>query len=229
MVTYPDHPDGLPKLKPLPILSVVREDYCSQEATNKIVSYLEGCAQDKLYSCMYEESSALDLRNKPYSNLIYYVIEHKDLLLFDASDIALVDLSYEVSRRIRVAYNMPEVKIVGKPLTDHIDGIYPPLLKMEINTEVIWKGLTQDLANRVLEIFYGQNKALCFSIGEAYRRNLMLGFLTDKSYKKIKEILENLDLIAHSKILRPDVIGDLCSHCHTELHRRLRRMCLIAT
>lgn len=187
-------------INPLPVLNVVRNIYCSQETTDMIVDHLERNAKDLLYRCMVDEVPVLDIRNEAYSCLIAYVLDQvsKDIQV-SFSDMAMVDLAYEVSRRIRKAYDLPEVAVIGEALAPSIAGPYPNLINLEISDRTHGLGLTQDAVNEILEILYVKHSDIWFSICESKRRNLILFFIEDKllqfilNNKSIVDILEKKD------------------------------------
>ena len=219
-----DATDTRPKMRPLPALTVYRETYCSQEMTDNVVSYLEENAPDLLYSCMVDETPVYDIRFKAYGELVHY-LNHEVTKKISIPDknLGLVDLVYEISRRIRTAYNLPEIKIIGRALTPTIDGPYP-ILSSFYNVD---KDLDKDLV-LVTELSYDRDPALWYFLSEAMRRRFLLPSFKIVARLKLQEIAISEGLFQDPEIQAGSAtLSAFSRQALTEIEIALRKVCLI--
>ena len=208
------------KVKPLPCLKVYRDTYLSQENTDKIISFIEGKLPECLFQCFVDEDVALDIRWRPYRNLVGCFLEMKDKPDIDYTQIVVVDLVYEVSRRIRSAYKMSEVLILGKALEGLNKGELIDL-KISEHSEKFW-GANQKMVDDILSDFYVSRPDVWLAKSEAFRRSHDL--YSTQPYFLLKEILIKK---GYDKGVSAEEIGGFTSALLVEMARRIRKMCLL--
>lgn len=165
---------GLPKLPKLP---VIRDTYCSQEMTDKLVSYLCQKRPDLVKLVFEQEKRPLpegrdELYAKAYGNIIEYLRDLADhSVLIPESRLGMLDLLYELSRRIRSDLNLVPVLIIGNPLAPSPDGPFPDLPSSKIK---IVKNpdhqLSQDEVNEVVSRAYTEHPEIFYEFSEQARR-----------------------------------------------------------
>lgn len=152
-------------------MEVLRNTYCSQELTDEVIEYLEEHNPESLLKLLDGEQG---VRYVEFSNAINCIA---DIIINDVSKVTsipndhlgLIDLLFEVSRRIRKAYDLAEVIPQGHPLTSGIDGVYLPLPIVEISEYAKKDGFTQEMVDKVLQESYMQKPDLWFALAEGSR------------------------------------------------------------
>jgi len=188
-------------LKELPRLPVIRKEYCSQKITDDAIDYLFEHHPDLLLRIVEDENpNRVGTHYEAYQKAIYTLQKSEDVIIPD-HDIALIDIAYELSRRIRIAYGMNEIEVQGRPLAPSIEGPYPELIKKPIGRYTKKDGFTQKKVDSILEDFYQANHKLCYVHSEQFRRdqNLFVGFSThlrknlpDKNAQAVKSVAREL-------------------------------------
>ena len=170
------------KLRPLPVLPVERDEYCSQQMTDDIISELEKSYKEALTDVFFgeiEERTFVHL--EPYTNIIIDVMESVAEKMDVPTDyLGLIDLAYELSRRVRKAKGLSDIPTEGFELQDVPEWVLDERLSID-----------KDLAVRVLSEAYDDDPALWFAYGEGLRRDMPL-FIDDQVGLKIKNRLNAL-------------------------------------
>jgi hypothetical protein len=205
-------------VRPLPKLKVVRETYCSQEMTDKCVDFLWERAPDKILRIIKEENYP---RNADYFRAMTGAVEFLRQEASKEMDVpqthlGLLDLSFELTRRIRKGHDFPEIKVEGKPLAPGPEGPFPPLVSLEIRSFLKEKGLTQSMVDEVIQALYERRPDLFFIGGECARRSASMGLAGVELEKNVWEIANEKKLpLTHLEVI------DIKS----EIGKRYRLMC----
>lgn len=162
----------LPDLLNSPVL---REQYCNQKMTDTALEYLwlkrpdrvriQGALEPKNYDSVYvmELAVIVDFFRKEAINEI----------AIPETRLGMLDLLFELSRRLRLALDIPEWELRGRPLAETPDAPLPPLPVIPIAVtkgRSDYFGLTQAIADRVIEIAYKKAPHLFFERVECLRR-----------------------------------------------------------
>lgn len=162
----------LPELLEYP---VIREKYCNQKMTDTALEYLwlkrpdrvriQGALEPKNYDSVYVMELAVIVD--------FFRNEASTEIDIPQTRLGMLDLLFELSRRLRLALNIPEWELKGKPLAESPDDPMPALPVMPI--EVVkgrddYFGLSQKIADRVIEGAYKKAPHLFFERVECLRR-----------------------------------------------------------
>lgn len=180
------------EIRPLPRLKVVRETYCSQKIVDDACDYLQEYHADKLLLVLEEERTirisafyiALD------KHVVKYIKEEMPKL-FPIPDnlIGLVDLTYEISRRLRSAYELPIVFPKGIPLKKTSNGKIQSLPSLAISDSAVRAGLTQKIVDAVLNESCQALPEVWFAFAEAVRTNIFIYPVLDPFLKNFEQLL----------------------------------------
>lgn len=216
----------LPPLPPLVELPVYRGIYCSQEMTDAALRHLW---EEK--SELVRELAAQEMRPDPrrthgdavYNKAIDRVIsylrqEESKKTELPLSRIGMLDVVYELSRRLRKGLGLPDLEILGIPLVKKPDSAYPVLLKLPIwtlNNGKPRSTLTQEMIDTTLQAAYERRPDLFYEISEQSRRSMRSYEIRDEFEALLKEITP--------AEVKKDVgfVGIL----HSEAKHRLFEMC----
>jgi hypothetical protein len=171
----PTQPSQQAPLPLLPDLKVIRDTYCSQAMTDKLIRFLQERRPDLLFRLLDEERMLRSVTfDKAARKVVTYLKDEarKDIDIPE-SFLGILDLMFELSRRLRQAANLPEITILGGPLSAGPDGPFPPLPTVKIN-ESSGHGLSQDLADRLLQASYTHQPRVWFEMAEEIRRTMHL-------------------------------------------------------
>ena len=170
----------IPELIDLP---VYREDYISQQQV------------DKLCRLVWEEKpdfvEALVLVEKtPFPNnrsgvffermgdiIDFFRDKEKEGAIESISMIAMVDLTYEIDRRVRHALGLEDIKPTGEQIAEGPDGPFPP--PGELNRYI--RGKDKEVLempperNAVYLKLYKEHPEVIFAYAELHRRHLRMG------------------------------------------------------
>lgn len=212
------------KLRPLPHLPMVRDAYCSQEMTDKIIDYLVECHADRMLLLANEEPVIrITMFYKRLSEVVAmatkYGSDHG--VKVPESLMGLHDLAYEISRRIRKAYDLPEIKAQGVPFAPSIEGPFPKLPHVEIHKRIKDEGFTQDMVDQVLMESYKERPDLWFIYSEAIRSNIRLYVIDEAIHKLFEHIIGQL------AIELPKTYGSPIQTFMGEAQRRIQEICRI--
>tara|TARA_R110002126_G_scaffold278117_1_gene424326 strand:+ start:96 stop:872 length:777 start_codon:yes stop_codon:yes gene_type:complete len=87
--------------------------------------------------------------------------------------LGFIDLTFELWRRCRVTAGYSEPEIKGQSLASSYEGGYPEkLVDKPISVDCQEIGYTQDQVDQFVELYYEDNKKLCYIVGEVSRRDL---------------------------------------------------------
>ncbi len=204
------------KLKPLPKLPILRDDYISQGQVDEIVDCLEKHHTELLRKAVENEyPNRVDLHSETHAEIVEAIKEGlKGKAVLPDSQLGFIDFAFELSRRIRKAYEMSDIKYQGQPLAESPDGPFPQLIDLEVQSRTIENGhLTQGLADEMLLKFYTHYPELAFLEAESLRAGeYWLG-----AFWKIQEKFQELTDKELGRIEK--------SRLATELRRRLSKMC----
>lgn len=185
-----------PDLPPLPELPVIRDTYCSQEMTDVLVRHLQEERPDLIAELVRQERRGLpdghdDLHGKRYGDVIEYLrAQAGDSFHVPPTRIGMLDLLYELSRRIRKALNLQEIPVFGKPLAPGPEGPFPPLVQQPVrvvkNPE---HQLPQELVDRVVHAAYEQAPNIFYDFAEQMRRLMRSYEISQAFYGLIKKSL----------------------------------------
>jgi hypothetical protein len=218
---------NLQPLQPLPELSVVRDTYCSQATVDKIAHYFQAQRQDLLIQVLEEERlQRIAAHYEAYGKIVNYLKnDASNEIEVPQTDLGMIDLIYELSRRIRVAYELPDIMVTGKPLAPSPDGPFPPLVDLEMDFINEKRGATQRMVDTVLNILYQRRPNLWFIAGEAARRDV--GLYNRELSDLVSEIIiqEGFAPDKHNKIVQKGDLSSITSACLSEFRRRVRKMC----
>lgn len=156
---------------PLPRLKVLRETYCSQQAVDTAIGWMEAHRPELIGKLMEEEH----WREQAYSERAWDILEYltEEKVEIPTSLIGRMDLINEFTRRGRKAAGLPEIPPKGKPLASGPDQPLPPLAKLDIK-ERTRKHITQEVADRVLQVAFERRPDLWLAFSEEHRHEVLL-------------------------------------------------------
>lgn len=178
-------------MEPLPKLSVIRGAYCSQEMTDRLIKYLQDNRPDLVEELAQQEKRLLpdgrdDLHGKKYGDVIAYLRERVDSSVqVPPTHIGMLDLLYELSRRIRSALNLQEVPILGRPLASSPEGPFPPLTQKSV--EIVKNKehqLSQSLVDNAIQSAYERAPEIFYDFSEQMRR-MMRSYEISQSFQRL--------------------------------------------
>lgn len=213
------------KLKPLPNLPVLREDFCSQEMVDEITKYLEKEQMDNLLRLWAEEDT---IRISVYYTRLDEAIvgpvqdEASKLIDVPTTLIGMVDLCYEISRRLRKAYNLPDVSPIGNSITPSIEAPYPELPNLQILESTVGRGLKQKQIDTILQESYLENPHDWYALAEAIRHNMLINILN----VKFREDFLNRSIKHQVNLMQPSSIP--LNGMLMEANMRLRKLANIS-
>ncbi len=209
----------------------MRHAYCSKEIVDAAVRWLHGNRPDLLKKLLDEETVI--------RNIIYYKVmggimhalrvEAKGQIEIPQNELGMIDLLYEISRRLRNAYELSNIPPRGKPLAPSPNGPFPPMLAVKISQRNEERGATQDIVDTVLADFYDQRPDLWFAASEAAQRNLGFGVVQREMWSLLrKSILKRgfAEDVEH-KVRQKGDLASLLSACRVEFMSRIHKMCEI--
>lgn len=206
-------------LPPLIDLPVSRSTYCDQDTADRVLAYLWKHEADLVARLAAEERQPFpESRGGLFRKMCWSIgpvlraAQNSDASL-PPSRLALVDLLYELSRRLRRAQGLTDIPVFGKPLAPGPQGPFPPLTDradLDKNTSHD-QALTSELANRICQEVYTQDPALMYEACEQERRLVSSHEIEHDFDARLKE--------AKARAQVPDVRG-----FGAELNRRLSEM-----
>jgi len=126
-----------------------------------------------------------------YSELIYLVGQYdQDKFKLPDTHLGIIDLAFEISRRVSAAYGWPEPIIVGTPLTESSESYLPVFQSQKIDTNTERAGFSQNDVNEILSEFCKENTDLCFAICEQLRRDQQLQQVFVEVMKNLQSLTE---------------------------------------
>ena len=221
------------ELRSLPVLPLIRQTYCPQNIVDYAIRYIG--VQDPALLIEFADAEKQRGDFTEYSDVCHGI---RDFLLWHASEhaaiplphtnLGMLDLVCELSRRTRQAYGLPEIQVRGKPLSEGPYKSFPPLIEMKIHK---WAqrpdgvNLTQEFADAVLPFSYQRRPDLWFETAEEYRHETFVGGADDFRYMLYRMVEDRL---APSAVHFSDpTVNHITSHLYIEGARRIYRMCEI--
>ncbi|MDH5723009.1 MAG: hypothetical protein OEY94_06780 [Alphaproteobacteria bacterium] len=174
------YPEYKQELKPLVWLPVERDTYCSQENIDYVIDYFYEHYTDLLEKMVEDENEE---RRSYLSGDGYYYFEFylRDFLpdYVPETHLGLVDLVYELSRRYRKTYGLPELEPRFPVFAPTINGPYPVLARVEddglLEKQFGGKFKREDIQEIIDDLY--KNPAFqfeCYALAESMRKNLHL-------------------------------------------------------
>lgn len=163
------------ELPPLVELPVYRDTYCSQQMTDDALSLLW-----KRRSDLVRLQGALEPSNYDQTYLMqlaaiveFFRTEASKELAIPETRLGMLDLVYELSRRLRMALGIPPWELRGRALANSPDTPLPPLPPLPIKTNKgvdTYFGMTQEIADRIIAATYVEAPELFYERVECLRR-----------------------------------------------------------
>lgn len=209
------------ELPPLIELQVYQETYCDQQMTDTILQFLWETKPDLIAEIAGLEerfwSHGHDAAYMEKCGLIseYLTEEARHKVALPDSRLGMLDLYYEMSRRIRKAKGLVEIPVLGKSFAPRPEGPFPALIDKPIyRTESgkTYPGLTQEIADRMCQAVYDNHPSIMYEYAEQYRRMLIVGEILVVMQRAIKAEIS------------PEYLG-LSSYILSEIRERLFIMC----
>lgn len=164
--------DGFPGLIDLP---VVRETYCSQTMTDGLLEYLWD-SEDQ-YVAAFADMEANNKRDLYLARRCYNVGGHiRELpsgnVSVPDSRLGLIDFIYELSRRLRLWFELDEINVGGTELEFTPDGRLPPPVELpDEYGDSPWT-LPFEEADSICREAWNRDPQLIYEISEAMRRQV---------------------------------------------------------
>ncbi len=201
----------------LPALPVLRSNYCTQEMTNEAISFLQRRQPDLIATLASQQRRGRGGNSMYYRSLNdvenYLTYEASKEIQITQTALGMVDLLFELSRRIAAACDLQEVQLVGKSLAEGPDSPLVPLAGRSDLPESL--GVTPDLADHIVRLVYEQSPRLFYELGEQYIRQLRTNALT----RKLDTALTALEPHGAPKTKTPRI------RLTQEINWRLHKMC----
>lgn len=163
-------------IKPLPRLPIEQDLYVSQEQVDQLIDYM--IETQPVYMRQVVDDDVGEKRGgfhyMAYCDVIYNAKKAAgDTQPFPETDLGLIDLAYELSRRIRKAYGAPEYLTVGQPLAPTPEGPYPdfPEIDVERAKQQEELDISDDEVIKTVKHFYRENGFTAYVVGESMRKD----------------------------------------------------------
>lgn len=209
----------VPELIDLPVHPETRTD---QKTVDAVLQYLWKNRPDLVAKLAYWEKVIRDpgMHGRACADIGFYLRQEaiKEIEIPE-SRLGLLDVIFEVSRRVRKSQGLKEIPILGKPLTSDRNGDYPPLIDQEIQRNKEGKpyfGMSQEMADIVCSLAYRQDSQLMFDFCEQVRRSVSTPEITSGFYTLVSKIRDDQKFSPQSSFAG-------------ELHSRLNTMCRISS
>jgi hypothetical protein len=137
------------------------------------------------------------------------------------TNLGMTDLVFELSRRMRKIRDIPEYKIRGKPFAESRNGVMPELPRLPVRLSKSGQpinGVTQEIADRIIDEAYKLHPDLFYDFSEEIRHGFGLG----KVFHELKLLFRQLSLPTEN------LDNFSCSAIGGEVNRRIRRVCGIS-
>lgn len=173
------------ELPPLIDLPVYRDTYLSQERTDELCRLLWAQRPD-LIRALVEREEVVPQDRTMFARVTKRIIhffreEEKDGRIEPITMTGMVDLIYEVDRRVRHTLGLPAIPVRWRPIAPGPLGPFPPLPDKPIRLygEKPKAGMTQEKADRLTQELYrrliDEMPEVIFSLVENERRHLRSG------------------------------------------------------
>lgn len=214
-------------LPPLIELPVLRSTYFGQEETDKALRYLWEKKPELVRKQAEQEPSNFD---QAYIMQLAHIV---DFLRNEASNeidipktnLGMLDLLFELSRRLRRALDIKPWELRGCPLMDTPNDLAPDLPSLQIKTSnggENYHGVTQEMVDRIISGAYKDAPELFYQTAECLRRGHIWPWdISNQMKPVIQANISPSDL----KALRNE--GLLIRTVQREIARRLVKYCEI--
>lgn len=161
----------------LPELSVIRDTYLDQKRTNDLCLYIFDKKPDLLEDLIEQEKIPFPFNRDALLRKAFYRIEGffndevENNNIDPISKIQMVDLSFEIDRRVRRGLGLKDIPVVGKELMSGLDEELPELFEIQIPNV---QGIDAEKFKEYLGHTYYSNKETVYAYCENIRR-LMTG------------------------------------------------------
>ena len=210
------------ELPPLPQLPVIRAENCDQEMTDKALAFLWEKAPALVSQQLALEPSNFDQAYLTQLKRIIDVLQKNspEFVELPKARIGMLDLLFELSRRLRVAAGLPEWEIKGKPLYDPATR---PMLKLPrtIAEEKPAKSIfyvPQDVIDRIINSATMKEPELFYDYAESLRRG---GIYGPQIFEDMKVLIKKIALPEEE--INPTRLGVIGG----EIIIKLRKACAI--
>ncbi len=207
-----------PELPALIDLPVYQETYCDQRLTDHLCRYVWQNKPEFVRSLAEQEMLPFPdnrdaMLGRACERIEYYLKdEAKEGRAPELSMLGMIDLIYEIDRRVRKGLGLFNIPVVGTALAASPEGPFPELIKSDVlYSAKIPPKAKQNCIDEYIFDFYKKNTPLCYAYCEASRRLLRGG---DVSQKLGSLTQKNVD---EKKVNSSEVL--------LELRRRLHEMC----
>lgn len=168
-------------LPPLIDLPVYRDTYLSQERTDELCHYVWENYPDYIRDLVNVAERVPIYRTKfakINDNLSCRLRDdEKAGKIRQISLIGMVDLIFEIDRRIRKALDLPEIEVLWKPIAPGPEGPFPPLIDLPLDSPL--SKIPQEKADGLIWELYAtlirENPEAIFAQVEMTRRHLWSG------------------------------------------------------
>ena len=176
-------PSKLPDLIDLPVYS---EEHCSQELVDNVLKFFWEEKPDVVIDLAFDERHFLgNGHNIPYCRYQDALIDHLNTNSFFStrceSNLAQIDLFYELSRRLRKQLNMFEIPVMGESIYKGDGKELKKLIHIEKFTRKL--ELSTDEVNELAEAVYMDNPELINEYCEQGRRAISFRHINQQFYK----------------------------------------------
>jgi len=183
----------LPALPPLVDLPVVRSTYCNQDLTNTLLLQIWSQKPEWIQELSKLESEPNIYEVRTFSDYENIIDDLTDFLRQSCLEgkhltrLGLLDLIYELTRRLRKTLKLPQLPILGNPLAPSADGPFPPLEDVPV-----WPSnkMTQEIADRILHKAYIQSPEVFFEQAEQMRRSLKTYEIKGEVWQLLRKIVD---------------------------------------
>ncbi len=163
--------DPVPPLVELPVL---QQQYCDQKTTDNALAYVWKNRPELIGKLAEYEDNFDQFYLKEMRRVVDFLVGHavKEIKL-PSNYLGWLDLVFEISRRLRVSLCLPEWPVQGRPLIDGAASVLSPLPSVPIHTmpgKNDYLGLTQEIADRVIDEAYRRVPSRFYELAENIRR-----------------------------------------------------------
>ena len=130
-------PEPRSELRSLPVLPMLRQTYCPQNIVDYAIRYIQEHNPPLLVEFAEAERGRGDYTN--YGDACYGIAEflshasEHDPIPLPHTNLGMLDIVYELSRRVRQAYGLSPIRPLGRPLSEGPYQSFPPLIEMKIH------------------------------------------------------------------------------------------------
>ncbi|MBU0801346.1 MAG: hypothetical protein KKA05_10135 [Alphaproteobacteria bacterium] len=165
---------------------------------------------------------------KACARIEYYLRnEEKEGRIPPISILGMIDLIFEIDRRVRKGLGLFDIPVVGIPLAACSLGPYPPLIEKPLHgldKGAPREGITQEQADQFTKAIYEKNGELMYAICELKRRLLRGGGVMDLLEQVVRsEIAASNDKILPVKV-KGELMGRLSIMCQMPSYEQIKTL-----